>query len=110
MYRNNLLSVATLLVGTFGCSIAMAQDIGDAQRGAAVASSQCADCHGVVAGQRSPNAMAPAFDAIAATPGMTEMALLAALLTTHRAMPNVMLEGADRADVIAYIQSLNTQK
>jgi hypothetical protein len=43
---------------------------------------------------------------IAATPGMTSIALTAALLTSHRLMPNIMLEPDERRDVIAYILSL----
>jgi hypothetical protein len=38
---------------------------------------------------------------IAATPGMTSVALTAALLTSHRLTPNIMLEPDERRDVIA---------
>ena len=54
----------------------------------------------------SPNSEAPPFPMIAATPGMTSIALTAALLTSHRLMPNIMLEPEERRDVIAYILSL----
>jgi hypothetical protein len=37
---------------------------------------------------------------------MTAIALSAALNTSHPTMPNIMLEAAERADIIAYILSL----
>jgi hypothetical protein len=43
---------------------------------------------------------------IAETNGMSEMALNVALQTPHRAMPNIMLDPQERADVVAYILSL----
>jgi hypothetical protein len=55
---------------------------------------------------RSPNANAPTFEAIAKIPGMTIMALSAALQTSHRTMPNIVIKGDDRVNVIAYILSL----
>ena len=54
----------------------------------------------------SPNANAPRFQAIASIPGMTATALSAALNTSHRAMPNIMLPADEQADIIAYILSL----
>ncbi|MGZ5854019.1 MAG: c-type cytochrome [Xanthobacteraceae bacterium] len=87
-----------------------AQNGGNAQRGASLAGSQCAECHAVNKGERSPKATVPTFSAIAATPGMTSLALEAALQTSHRQMPNVLLERADRADIIAYILSLKDQQ
>src|SRR5947208_666319 len=95
--------VASLL-GMAGFS-ASAQDA-DARRGLAFASQTCAECHAVRAGERSPNGGAPAFDVIAAIPGMTTLALQAALQTSHRDMPNLILSANERADVIAYILSL----
>jgi hypothetical protein len=37
---------------------------------------------------------------------MTSIALSAALNTSHRSMPNIMLSPDERADIIAYILSL----
>jgi len=79
---------------------------GNVQRGASLASSQCSECHAVNKGERSPKATVPTFSAIAATPGMTSLALEASLQTSHRQMPNLLIERADRADIIAYILSL----
>ena len=83
-----------------------AQNYGDASRGAAFAMRVCQGCHGVRSQEVSINALAPTFDTIAETRGMTETALSVALRTPHRDMPNLVLEDQERADVIAYIMTL----
>jgi mono/diheme cytochrome c family protein len=84
-----------------------AQNVSEQLRGAAFAQRICAECHGVQAGQpRSPNGQAPTFETVAKTPGMTAIALTAILRTSHRSMPNIILEDDDLRDVIAYILSL----
>lgn len=86
---------------------ASAQEMGDAKKGATLAQSICSECHAVRAGDtRSPNAKAPTFVSVAATRGMTEMALRVWLQSPHPTMPNFMLEEAAKDDVIAYILSL----
>jgi mono/diheme cytochrome c family protein len=83
------------------------QEIGQSSRGLALAQRLCAECHAVQkAYSPSPNAIAPRFQTIAAIPGMTATALSAALNTSHRAMPNIMLAADQQADIIAYILSL----
>lgn len=86
---------------------AHAAQVGSAQQGLRVAREACAECHLVdkVAG-RSTDADAPTFEAIAKTPGLTSAALAAALQTSHRTMPNVVIKGDDADNVIAYILSL----
>ena len=85
-----------------------AQASGDPKEGLAVAQRVCAECHATVAAQdRSPNAKAPTFVNLAATPGMTHTALLVALTTPHAGMPMFMLTGKQRDDIIAYILSLH---
>jgi hypothetical protein len=44
----------------------------------------------------SPEREAPSFQDIAGTPGMTMVALSAALNTSHQSMPNVMLEPEEK--------------
>jgi mono/diheme cytochrome c family protein len=84
-----------------------AQEVGSAARGLALAKQVCARCHAVEKQQKqSPNDLAPTFQGIASTPGMTGMALSAALQTSHRTMPNVVLDPNELADVVAYILSL----
>ena len=80
---------------------------GNVGRGAQIAQTICVACHVVARGQSAaPNSQAPPFSAIASTPGMTSIALSAALTTSHRLMPNIILEPEERRDVIAYILSL----
>jgi mono/diheme cytochrome c family protein len=84
-----------------------AQEIGQPGRGFVLAQRLCAECHAVQREySRSPNANAPRFQAIASIPGMTATALSAALNTSHRAMPNIMLAADEQADIITYILSL----
>jgi mono/diheme cytochrome c family protein len=86
---------------------ARAQDLGDVQLGRTLANQVCSECHAVgPADSRSPNALAPRFEAVAATPGMTAMALNAFLHTSHRAMPNLLLTADQTNGIIAYILSL----
>ena len=75
--------------------------------GFAAAERLCAECHAVRGGEvRSPFSSAPAFPTIAAVPGMTAMALRVALETSHRSMPNIMLQPDERQDIVTYILSL----
>ena len=90
--------------------VALAQDAGDAQRGHTLATTVCAACHSVEAkGAPSTNNAAPPFAAIAATPGMTAMALNAFIYTPHHLMPDISISTADARDLIAYILSLKAQ-
>jgi mono/diheme cytochrome c family protein len=100
----------TMLVAAVGS--ASAQEPGNPQRGLAIARDVCAGCHAVEnSDEASPNRMAPGFRAIAMTPGMTEMALHAALRMPHIAgsMPLVLPNDIDVLNVIAYIRSLDTR-
>ena len=68
----------------------------------------CSPCHAVTAKQTAQRriVIAPDFQAIANTPGMTATALRAFFLTPHPKMPNLILTREQSADVIAYILSL----
>lgn len=75
--------------------------------GQAAAQQLCAECHATAKGAvRSPASSAPTFEAIASTPGMSSVALRAALQTSHRSMPNIMLQSDELGDIVAYIMSL----
>lgn len=103
----NRFAVMVLLPGLLGSVPAFAQDQTPAQRGRVVAEQRCAVCHAVRAGETiSPNAAAASFTRVAATPGMTELALQAMLQTSHRTMPNLILDVDEMREVIAYILSL----
>jgi len=96
-----------IFVATIWATASNAQEVGNAQQGLRVAREVCADCHLVDKGAgRSTDANAPTFEAIATTPGLTSAALAAALQTSHRTMPNVVIKGDDANDIIAYILSL----
>jgi mono/diheme cytochrome c family protein len=88
-------------------SIAEGQEIGSPRQGQQVARAQCAECHLVdKVESRSPNADVPSFGRIANTPGMTSAALIAALRTSHKTMPNVIIKASNLRDIVAYILSL----
>ena len=88
-------------------SHASAQEMGDANKGEALAQSVCAQCHAVGKGEmNSPNPKAPTFTTVASTRGMTEMALRVWLQSPHPTMPSLMLDADAKDDVIAYILSL----
>jgi mono/diheme cytochrome c family protein len=107
MLGMTVITRAAVLILLLCPGVAAAQEIGQPGRGLAAAERLCAECHAVRPEQeRSPRLEAPRFQVIAAVPGMTSIALTAALATSHRTMPNVMLEPEERADIIAYILSL----
>lgn len=86
---------------------ANAQQVGNARVGLDLARAHCADCHAVERGnRRSIRPAAPAFTVIATSPGMSAPALAAALQTSHRDMPDIVLAPRERADLVAYILSL----
>ncbi|MGH6804975.1 MAG: c-type cytochrome [Methyloceanibacter sp.] len=86
----------------------VAQDA-DVEAGAAYAGQVCAACHAVLANeQHSPLPQAPAFQSVADTPGMTELALSVWLQSSHPTMPNIILEQDDLRNVVAYIRSLKS--
>ena len=106
MRANQLMLAAVIALAKPGGHGA-GQEIGQSSRGLVLAQRLCAECHAVQKEYlRSPNANAPRFQAIASSPGMTATALSAALNTSHRAMPNIMLPADEQADIIAYILSL----
>ena len=55
---------------------------------------------------RSPNPKAPTFEKIANVPGMTLMALNVALHTSHKTMPNLIIEPDRIEDLSAYLHTL----
>ena len=79
----------------------------DANAGLTLARQLCSECHAVERAQpRSPNPASPPFETIANVPGMTGIALSAALQSPHRSMPNVMLDANQLGSIVAYILSL----
>jgi mono/diheme cytochrome c family protein len=79
---------------------------GDVEAGLRYADAVCSECHGVRPDEASRMPKVATFVEIANSPGMTGTAIAVWLQTPHRAMPNLMLEAEDRANVIAYIMTL----
>jgi len=97
----------SLMAASLASSHAWAQDVGQPTMGRALAQQVCSECHAIDRAQaRSPNTAAPRFETVANTPGMTATALSATLQTSHRTMPNLILERDDLSNIIAYILSL----
>jgi len=96
-----------LMLSALSAPIASAQQFGSRTRGLETARQLCSECHAIENNNaRSPNPDAPTFPTIAAVPGMTALALTAALNTSHRSMPNIVLSREEQANLIAYILSL----
>ena len=110
MRRKRLISLAlTVAVGALLGAPVCAQEIGNANRGWKLAVRTCSGCHWVRNEGKSGSLRAPTFSAIANVKGMSAMALNVALLTSHRSMPNIVLDAQERADVIAFILTLKTK-
>jgi cytochrome c2 len=95
-----------VIFGALSAPPVFAQEIGNATRGWKLAVRTCAGCHWVRNAQKSGSQRAPTLSAIANVKGMSAMALNVALLTSHRTMPNIVLNAQERADVIAFILTL----
>jgi mono/diheme cytochrome c family protein len=99
--------VMTAAFAIMGAAPGNAQSVGDAAKGRAFAQQICSECHNIEKGQRpSPNGLAPNFETVAKTPGLTAIALTAALRTSHRTMPNIIIPDDDLRNVVAYVLSL----
>jgi mono/diheme cytochrome c family protein len=88
-------------------SLGWCEDMGDAHQGENLAKGVCAECHAVEKGaRRSPNGIAPSFESLVHTPGMTATALRVALRSPHQKMPNLRLSNDQVDDLYAYLQTL----
>lgn len=109
MHHKLLFSIALMVAaGALLDAPVFAQESGDATRGWKLAFGTCAVCHGVHNDDKSGSGGAPNFSSIANVKGISAMALNVALLSSHRSMPNIMLDAQERADVIAFILTLKT--
>jgi mono/diheme cytochrome c family protein len=105
-----MIRIFGLFLVLLGPNTLQAQEQGDPRAGLALAREVCAACHAVEAGQtQSPHGQAPSFDRIMQVPGMTPTALTVALRTSHRTMPNIMLNDGELRDLIAYMMGLQRQ-
>ncbi|MGA7005200.1 MAG: cytochrome c [Pseudolabrys sp.] len=107
MQFNNIRAFLCITAIMASAATGRAAQIGSVEQGAAIARERCAECHLTVEENgRSTNEKAPTFARIANTPGMTAAALRAALNTSHRTMPNLVIKDDDADSIIAYILSL----
>jgi len=99
---------ATLACALAAMGFSAAAQEGDIATGHTFAREACKMCHVVEPEEEAPRTLdiAPAFRAIANTPGMTATALRVFLTSSHPKMPNLILTPGQTADVIAYILSL----
>jgi cytochrome c len=111
LFRSSLPSILTLgLMAIFGTSLAHAQGIGDPAEGKRIAASTCSNCHQVDVQRRdSTDDPVPSFQAIAAMPSTTMLAINVFLRTSHNVMPNIRLTETQISDIGAYILSLRDQ-
>jgi mono/diheme cytochrome c family protein len=102
------------MLAVFACmmaTVAGAATLGDTGAGRLYAETHCASCHSIVPdGNTSPVDAAPPFQVVADTPGMTRTALFVFFRTPHATMPNLVVQGDDVDNVIAYILSLKSTK
>jgi mono/diheme cytochrome c family protein len=92
---------------TLTSSPAEGAELGDARRGKDYAEAVCAQCHAVRPGEMaSPRLEATPFSVFVRAPGLNETALGVLLQTPYADMPNLIVRGQDRDDLIAYIIEL----
>lgn len=88
---------------------ALAQEIGNAGDGEALAMAACSNCHLVREGQRNPPMdSVPSFDAIARDPKLTADGLRLFLNRPHWPMPDLGLSRQQIADAVSYISELRS--
>jgi mono/diheme cytochrome c family protein len=105
--RSSLVAIAIAMTAAVTTESAQAQQLSDWQRGRNLARQVCAECHWVERRPaHSPNPRSPTFADVASTPGMTAIALNVILHTSHRYMPNIILNDEQSNAVITYILSL----
>lgn len=104
--RTRALTLSASLLATV--AVAEAPGEGDPAAGGRFAAAVCAECHQISRTEPAPPTPAPAFHDLAARPGQNARMLELLLATPHTSMPtlDLMLDNAERADVIAYILSL----
>jgi len=105
--RSSLVAIAIAATTAISTELIQAQQLSQWQRGRNLARQVCAECHSVERrATRSPNSRSPTFVDVASTPGMTAAALNVILHTSHRYMPNIILNDEQSRAMITYILSL----
>jgi len=78
----------------------------NAATGEKLVKSECATCHAIGEEAKSPEPKAPRFADVAAMPSTTELSLKVFLRSSHKNMPNIMLEPDEIDAAAAYILGL----
>lgn len=108
MSKTKAVFYAIMLLGMTGS--AYPEELGNRSAGYDIALEVCAECHAIEPGAKfSPNPLAPPFQDVADTPGMSSLALSVWSVTPHEMMPNFIFKDKERADIIAYILSLKSK-
>jgi mono/diheme cytochrome c family protein len=104
MMRPTILFAAATL--TLSQTVA-AQDLpGNPQTGRRLAEDWCRECHAIDDRSAGAHPNAPGFASVAARPGTTALSLNVFLRSSHKTMPNLMMERREADDLVAYILSL----
>jgi mono/diheme cytochrome c family protein len=88
---------------------ATAQMQPNAREGERLARHWCASCHLVAPDQRPAPDTAPPFAALAARPGMSEVALRTMVQMPYPRMPQIALSRDEVAHIVAYILTLKAR-
>lgn len=96
----------TATSAALGQSVTLGPGIGDAGRGRTIATTWCASCHLVVAGQTRVSPDVPTFASIAQRLPSDLDVLAAFVANPHPPMPNLSLSRQDIRDVLTYIATL----
>ena len=103
--------LATVLMAAIIPSSALAQpELGDPDKGKALAETLCSGCHNVWMGpvDRDKNEV-PSFYDFANRPDQTPELLAAGIILPHPLMPKVPFTNEELRNIVAYIMSLRTQ-
>jgi cytochrome c2 len=102
-----VIAASTAMALAMLASPAISAELGDIRRGQAHAEKVCAGCHAIGPNETaSPRADATPFGVMSRVAGINERALTVFLQTPHSEMPNLIIVGQERDDLIAYILSL----
>lgn len=118
MKRNPMLAATgALALALAGCATddgaptgpAYAAPVGSVALGGNLVRQKCAGCHAVELTGDSPMKAAPPFREMGRTYPVRDLqeALAEGLVTAHPAMPQIELEAADVANVIAWLESVS---
>ena len=103
-----LMQALMVAIMAFGAG-AEAQESGEPKRGLAVARVNCAGCNAIARGEKvSPIVVAPPFERVANTPGMTALAFNHLMHSAHKTMPLIILAPDDQWHLVAYVLSLRS--